>query len=139
LLTWRLQLTGQSPEERLLSGTYECVFSYEKDVQLPISVLWILNTVWEVLALCLSFWIAVKHFRNLRRLSLSKGSTAGDCFRVLIKSHVLYFLRWVCNVKVDIFLCSSSARASFVCVSCFQLAYLSPLLSVRQPVIDICL
>jgi hypothetical protein len=52
-----------------------------------------LNTVWEVLALCLSVWIAVKHFRDLRRLDLSTGSIIGDCFRVLIKSHVLYFAR----------------------------------------------
>ncbi|KAG2335786.1 hypothetical protein BDR05DRAFT_971439 [Suillus weaverae] len=70
-------------------------------------MIWMVNTVWEVLALCLSVWIAVKHFRGLRRLGQSTGSTIGDCFRVLIKSHVLYF-------------------ASFVCV---QLGYLSPELS----------
>ncbi|KAG2348157.1 hypothetical protein BDR05DRAFT_957852 [Suillus weaverae] len=73
-------------------------------------MVWMLNTVWEVLALCLSVWIAVKHFRDLRRLGPSTGSTIGDCFRVLIKSHVLYF-------------------ASFVCVSCFELGYLYPQLS----------
>ncbi|KAG2072128.1 hypothetical protein BDR04DRAFT_1117177 [Suillus decipiens] len=38
-----------------------------------------------------SFWVAVKHFRDLRRLNQSTESTIGDCFRVLIKSHVLYF------------------------------------------------
>ncbi|KAG1756144.1 hypothetical protein EDD22DRAFT_912690 [Suillus occidentalis] len=53
---------------------------------------WMLNTVWEVVALCLSVWIAVKHFRDMRRLlGPSTGSTIGDCFRVLMKSHVLYF------------------------------------------------
>ncbi|KAG2341251.1 hypothetical protein BDR05DRAFT_965678 [Suillus weaverae] len=71
-----------------------------------------LNTIWEVLALCLAVWIVVKHFRDLRRLGPSTGLTIGDCFRVLIKSHVLYF--------------AGSARASFVCVSCLQLNYLSP-------------
>ncbi|KAG1779940.1 hypothetical protein EV702DRAFT_48496 [Suillus placidus] len=97
-------------EELILSGTYMCNYGYEADVQLLSSMVWMLNTVWEVLALCLSVWIAVKHFRDLRRLGPSTGSTIGDCFRVLIKSHVLYF-------------------ASFVCVSCFELGYLSPVLS----------
>ncbi|KAG1778948.1 hypothetical protein EV702DRAFT_1043931 [Suillus placidus] len=103
------------PEEVILSGTYMCNYGYEGDIQLLFSMIWMLNTVWEVLALCLSLWIAVKHFRTLRRLGPSTGSTIGDCFRVLIKSHVLYF--------------ASSARASFVCVSCFELAYISPQLS----------
>ncbi|KAG2341260.1 hypothetical protein BDR05DRAFT_965703 [Suillus weaverae] len=93
-------------EELILSGTYMCNYGYE-GFQLLTSMVWMLNTVWEVLALCLSVWIAVKHFRELRRLGPSTGSTIGDCFRVLIKSHVLYF-------------------ASFVCVSCLQLGYLSP-------------
>ncbi|KAG1774461.1 hypothetical protein EV702DRAFT_524941 [Suillus placidus] len=96
-------------EELILSGTYTCNYGYEGD-QFLNSMVWVLNTVWEVLALCLSVWIAVKHFRELRRLGPSTGSTIGDCFRVLIKSHVLYF-------------------ASFVCVSCLQLGYLSPQLS----------
>ncbi|KAG1776530.1 hypothetical protein EV702DRAFT_337991 [Suillus placidus] len=97
-------------EEQILSGTHTCNYGSEGDVQLLMSMVWMLNTVWEVLALCLSVWIAIKHFRDLRRLGSSTGSTIGDCFRVLIKSHVLYF-------------------ASFVCVSCFQLGYLSPGLS----------
>ncbi|KAG1778965.1 hypothetical protein EV702DRAFT_112783 [Suillus placidus] len=78
-------------EELILSGSYMCNYRFEGDAQLLISMLWMLNTFWEVLALCLSVWIAVKHFRDLRRLGLSTGSTIGDCFRVLIKSHVLYF------------------------------------------------
>ncbi|KAG1778959.1 hypothetical protein EV702DRAFT_112628 [Suillus placidus] len=94
-------------EELILSGTYTCNYGYEADVQLLVSMIWMLNTVWEVLALCLSVWIAVKHFRDLRRLGPSTRSTIGDCFRVLIKSHVLYF-------------------ASFVGVSCLQLGLLSP-------------
>ncbi|KAG2107159.1 uncharacterized protein F5147DRAFT_209389 [Suillus discolor] len=93
--------------ELIISGMYMCNFEYEGDAQLLATMVWMLNTVWEVLALCLAVWIAVKHFRDLRRLSPSTGSTIGDCFRVLIKSHVLYF-------------------ASFVGVSSLQLTILSP-------------
>ncbi|KIK35415.1 hypothetical protein CY34DRAFT_812198 [Suillus luteus UH-Slu-Lm8-n1] len=71
-------------EEVILSGMHMCSYSYEGDVPLLFSM---------VLALCLSVWIAVKHFRDLRRLGPSTGSTIGDCFRVLIQSHVLYFAR----------------------------------------------
>ncbi|KAG1774469.1 hypothetical protein EV702DRAFT_1047637 [Suillus placidus] len=99
-------------EELIISGTYMCNYGYEGDVQLLAAMIWVLNTVWEVIALCLAVWIAVKHFRDLRQLGLSTGSTIGDCFRVLIKSHVLYF--------------ASSARASFAGVSCLQLGFLSP-------------
>ncbi|KAG1817913.1 hypothetical protein EV424DRAFT_1644981 [Suillus variegatus] len=84
-------------EELILSGIYVCTGVYSGDDQLLFSMTWILNTVWEVLSLCLSVWVAVKHFR----------STVGDCFRVLIQSHVLYF-------------------ASFVGVSCLQLTLISP-------------
>jgi hypothetical protein len=75
----------------ILSGTHMCGYESEGDVQLLISMAWMLVTVWEVLALCLSVWVARKHFRDLRRLGPSAGSTIGDCFRALIKSHVLYF------------------------------------------------
>jgi hypothetical protein len=93
LLTCRTWLIGQTPEELILSGIHMCSYKYEGDVQLLISMAWTLNSVWEVLTLCLSVWIAVKHFHDLRRLGPSTGSTIGDCFRVLIKSHVLYFAR----------------------------------------------
>ncbi|KAG2344296.1 hypothetical protein BDR05DRAFT_1018580 [Suillus weaverae] len=102
-------------EELILSGTHTCVYEYDGNVQLLFAMIWMLNSVWEVLALCLSVWIAVKHFCDLRQLNPSTGSTIGNCFRVLIKSHVLYF--------------ASSACASFVCVSCLQFGYLSPELS----------
>jgi len=96
-------------EEMILYGTYMCAYgprtSSEEDiVPLLTSIIWVLNTVWEVPALCLAVWIAVKHFRDLRRLG---QSTIEDCFRALIKSHVLYF-------------------ASFAGVSCVQLAYVFP-------------
>ncbi|KAG2133259.1 uncharacterized protein EDB93DRAFT_888281 [Suillus bovinus] len=95
-----------SGEEYILSGTYMCQINYPEDDVLLVSITWILATVWEVLALCLAVWIAVKHFRELRRHSA--GGIIGDCFSVLIKTHMAYF-------------------ASFVAVSCFQLiADLSP-------------
>jgi hypothetical protein len=93
LLTCRAQLIGKTPEDAILFGFLECIYSYEGNIHPLIAIVWILNTVWEVLALCLSVWIAVRQFRDLQRLSLSTGSTFGDCFRVLIKSHVLYFAR----------------------------------------------
>ncbi|KAG2103779.1 uncharacterized protein F5147DRAFT_838482 [Suillus discolor] len=94
-------------EEFILSGICICGDVYGGEDQLLPSMVWMLNTIWEVLALCLSVWVAVKHFRELRRLSPSTGSTIGDCFRVLIQSHVLYF-------------------ASFAGVSGLQFTYLSP-------------
>ncbi|KAG2104665.1 uncharacterized protein F5147DRAFT_838220 [Suillus discolor] len=104
-----IELDNIVGEELILSGMHMC--SVEGIEQLRVAMVWVLNTVWEVLALSLSVWIAVNHLRDLRRLGPSTGSTIGDCFTVLIQSHILYF-------------------ASFVGVSCFQLATdLSPELS----------
>ncbi|KAG2109681.1 uncharacterized protein F5147DRAFT_148933 [Suillus discolor] len=94
-------------EELILSGIHMCGGGYDGDPQLLMSMVWMLNTVWEVLALCLSVWIAAKHFRELRRLGPWTGSTIGDCFTVLVESHVLYF-------------------AGFASVSCIQLVNISP-------------
>ncbi|KAG2353889.1 hypothetical protein BDR07DRAFT_1495505 [Suillus spraguei] len=68
---------------------------------------WMLNTFWEVIVLCLSAWIAVKHFRSLQLVNSPTGLTIRGSFSVLIKSHVLYF-------------------ASFATVSCFKLVTLFP-------------
>ncbi|KAG2149120.1 uncharacterized protein EDB93DRAFT_1103678 [Suillus bovinus] len=101
-----------SGEEYILSGTYMCQWNYPEYVLLLGSITWILATVWEVLALCLAVWIAVKHFRELRRYSA--GGIIGNCFSVLIKTHMAYF-------------------ASFVAVSCFQLIFqLSPTILAGQ-------
>ncbi|KAG2107716.1 uncharacterized protein F5147DRAFT_201417 [Suillus discolor] len=107
-------------EELILSGRYMCDYKYEGDNQLLYLMFWMIYTVWEVLALCLSVWITVKHFHGPRRLRPSIGSTTGDFFRVLIRSHMLYF-------------------ASFVCLSCLELAIYSAELMVRRPVADVCL
>ncbi|KAG2149111.1 uncharacterized protein EDB93DRAFT_1279480 [Suillus bovinus] len=98
--------------EFVLSGTYLCQTNFAEDITLLNSITWILGTVWEVLALCLAVWIAVKHFRELRHHSA--GGIIGDCFSVLIKTHVVYF-------------------ASFVAVSCFELIRdLSPTILANQ-------
>jgi preprotein translocase subunit SecG len=102
-------LTMQSSgEEFVLSGTFECTIDFSADTQFLISMTWILVTVWEVLALCLAVWIAVKHFRELQRYSAS--GIIGDCFTVLMKTHVSYF-------------------ASILALSCFKIGLFSPRLS----------
>ncbi|KAG1883293.1 hypothetical protein F4604DRAFT_283294 [Suillus subluteus] len=81
-----MQILG---EEFVLSGTYLCTFDTTGDFIFLTSTTWILSTVWEVLALCLAVWIAVKHFRELRQYS-TRG-IIGDCWMVLMKTHVSYF------------------------------------------------
>lgn len=95
-------------EAFILSGTYQCLYDYEGDAQILISTNWMLYTAWEVLALCLAVWIAIKHFRELQQSP--RGWTIRDCFTVLMQAHLVYF-------------------ASFAAVSCFELGYLSPQLS----------
>ncbi|KAG2362762.1 hypothetical protein BDR07DRAFT_1006212 [Suillus spraguei] len=94
-------------EELILPGTYVCSYRYKGDFQFLFTMVWTLSIVWEVLALCFAVWVAVKHFHSLRQFGPSTGSTIGDCFRVLIKYHVLFF-------------------ASFVCICCIQLGSFSP-------------
>ncbi|KAG2030156.1 hypothetical protein BDR03DRAFT_974931 [Suillus americanus] len=89
-----------SGEEIILSGTYQCTIGYGRDTPLLGAIAWIVGTVWEVFALCLAVWVAVKHFSELRQHSA--GGIIGDCFTVLMKTHMFYF-------------------ASFVVVSCCRL------------------
>ncbi|KAG2337562.1 hypothetical protein BDR05DRAFT_970166 [Suillus weaverae] len=93
-----------SGDELILSGTHHCIFG-EGGGLLLFTITWILGTVWEVVALCFAVWIAVKHFRELRRYSA--GGIVGDCFAVLMKTHLVYFV-------------------SYIAGSCCQLIYLSP-------------
>jgi hypothetical protein len=67
------------------------MFDYAGDFIFLESMTSMINTVWEVLALCLAVWIAVRHFRELRQHSTSR--IIGDCFTVLMKTHVSYFAR----------------------------------------------
>ncbi|KAG1798427.1 uncharacterized protein HD556DRAFT_1440134 [Suillus plorans] len=106
------------PEELILSGVYICYFGSEGIVQLWVSIVWACYISWECLALCLSVWVAIKHFRDLRRFGSSTGSTIGDYSRVLIQSHVLYF-------------------TSFVCVSCLQLVIVPKLVNSKSMGIQI--
>ncbi|KAG2042036.1 hypothetical protein BDR03DRAFT_944399 [Suillus americanus] len=104
-------------EELILSGTYQCTIGYTEGKLLLYSIPWILDTVWEMLALCLAIWIVVKHFRELRQHSA--GGILRDSFMVLMKTHILYF-------------------ASFVAVSCFQLVIdLSPTLSADPSSLEV--
>jgi hypothetical protein len=111
-----------SGEELILSGTYQCSIGsigigHAEDTLLLGSISWIVSVVWEVLALCLAVWIAIKHFRELRQHPA--GGIIGDCFTVLIKTHVLYF-------------------ASFVAVSCFGIIFdFSPILSTNKHSMEI--
>ncbi|KAG2038827.1 hypothetical protein BDR03DRAFT_953692 [Suillus americanus] len=104
-----IEMVHVSGGEFVLSGTYQCIPGYAGDALFLVSMNWILATVWEVLALCLAVWIAVKHFRELRRHSTS--GIIGDCFTVLMQTHVSYF-------------------ASFLAISCFRIGLFSPTLSV---------
>ncbi|KAG1771176.1 hypothetical protein EV702DRAFT_657793 [Suillus placidus] len=105
-----------SGQELILSGTYVCATAYAGNIILLNSITWISATVWEVLVLFLAVWISVKHFRELRQHST--GGVIEDCFAVLLKSHVFYFV-------------------SFVAVSCFNLMVLSPAISVNPNVIGL--
>jgi len=92
-------------EDLILPGTHQCLIG--GNIHLAAEY-WLLGTAWEVLTLCLVLWSAVKHFRELYQPWTRW--TIGDCFTVLVKTHVLYF-------------------ASFATVSCLQLGYLSPAIS----------
>ncbi|OAX34302.1 hypothetical protein K503DRAFT_869010 [Rhizopogon vinicolor AM-OR11-026] len=96
-------------EEIILSGYSQCI-DVGNDIFLA-TVTWIFGAVWEIVALCLAVWIAIKHFREV-----STGRTIGDCFTALIKSHVFYF-------------------ASFAAVTCLTLGTLSPQLSNASAVV----
>lgn len=105
-----LYMIHTSTEEFVLSGTYQCMGEYGEDTLFLVIMTWILALAWEILALCLAVWIAVKHFRELRQLP-ARG-IIGDCFTVLMKTHVSYF-------------------ASFVCISCFKIGLFSPTFSAN--------
>jgi hypothetical protein len=67
-----------------------CFLSTAEDFEKLMIETWIFGIGWEILALCLAFWVVAKHFRELRRSPT--GWTAGDCFTMLIKTHTLYFI-----------------------------------------------
>ncbi|KAG1798453.1 uncharacterized protein HD556DRAFT_184242 [Suillus plorans] len=87
-----IELSHTVAKELIVSGTYMCSVEDKGDGQPLPSMIWTFNTIWRG-PHTVSFSLAVKHFLDLRRLGPSTGSTIGNCFRVLIKSHVLYFAR----------------------------------------------
>jgi len=87
----RFRLMRQILVEYILSGTHLCNVNFSNTGFSMTRITWILGTAWETIALCLAVWIAVKHFRELQRASTRWA--VGDCFTVLIKTHVFYFAR----------------------------------------------
>ncbi|KAG0693996.1 hypothetical protein DFH29DRAFT_881025 [Suillus ampliporus] len=76
--------------ELVLFGIHKCgLYINADEIRLHDATL-IPTVVWEILALFLAAWIVIKHFHELRQSPT--GSTIGDCFTVLIRSHVLYFI-----------------------------------------------
>lgn len=94
-----------SGEELVLSNIHWC--SYQGVDLLMRAENWIFITVWEVLTLCLAVWIAARHFRELP----STGSV-GDCFTVLIKTHMLYFVAFTAVSGLNLGLLSQSISES---------------------------
>ncbi|KAG2035058.1 hypothetical protein BDR03DRAFT_963569 [Suillus americanus] len=81
-----------SGEELILSGIYQCSIDstgYAEYILLLGLISGILALVWVVLALCHTVWMTIKHFRELRQYSA--GGIVGDCFTMLMKTHILYF------------------------------------------------
>ncbi|KAG1738361.1 uncharacterized protein EDB91DRAFT_1337037 [Suillus paluster] len=69
----------------IISGTYMCSYMSANGGE---ETYLITTTVWEVIALFLALWIAVKHFHGLRRSST--GWTRGGWFTVLVQPHAIY-------------------------------------------------
>ncbi|OAX35255.1 hypothetical protein K503DRAFT_802961 [Rhizopogon vinicolor AM-OR11-026] len=82
-----------SGKEHVLSGAHICLYAAQGDGIFLLEMNWILGTAWEIIVLCLAVWIAVKHFYELQRPST--GWTVGDCFTILVKTHVFYFASFI--------------------------------------------
>ncbi|OAX32759.1 hypothetical protein K503DRAFT_869974 [Rhizopogon vinicolor AM-OR11-026] len=93
VITMILTIMRVSGEELVLSGAHMCTYSPSGDGMIVFEVSWIVATAWETLVLCLAVWIAVKHFRELQRPSTRW--IVGDCFMILVKTHVFYFASFV--------------------------------------------
>jgi hypothetical protein len=84
----------QIPEVFILFGNAQCTSDFQEgsDDLLLALMTWMIPAAWEVLALYLAVWIAVKRVRELQR-PLRGWLGAGDCFAVLTETHVVYFAR----------------------------------------------
>ncbi|KAG1793592.1 uncharacterized protein HD556DRAFT_461956 [Suillus plorans] len=99
---------GVSGVENILSGNHQCSENMNAEDRRLNAETTVPTTVWEILALCLAVWIVIKHFRELQKSPT--GANIRDCFVVLMRSHMLYFI-------------------TFAIVSCFNLGTLSPNMS----------
>jgi len=88
-------------EELDLSGIHICAVQFERNALFLNEMTWILGFAWETLALSLAVWIAIKHFRELQRTST--GWAVGDCYTILMQTHVFYFARWDRDLNIVIF------------------------------------
>ncbi|KAG2124171.1 hypothetical protein DEU56DRAFT_827942 [Suillus clintonianus] len=95
-----------SAVEIILSGNNMCfnINDSPGSLQSLNYLMFIPTFVWEILALSLSLWIVIKHFRELRQSST--GSIIEDCFTALIRSHVPYFVGFAAMSLFDIGLLS---------------------------------
>ncbi|KAG1862310.1 hypothetical protein F4604DRAFT_1071414 [Suillus subluteus] len=76
-----------SAQEVILSDHYICIDSMNMDMTNLTYESVISTAVWEILALFLTAWIVIKHFRQS-----PTGSTIGHRFKMLTQSHMFYFL-----------------------------------------------
>jgi len=111
-------------EELDLFGIHLCAYEFEGNAIYLSKITWILSSAWETLALSLAVWIAMKHFRELQRAST--GWSVGDCYTILMQTHVFYFARWGRNLNIVIFSRSHPWHTSFIVVSCIYLIDFSP-------------
>ncbi|KAG2345185.1 hypothetical protein BDR05DRAFT_998776 [Suillus weaverae] len=129
--------------EVVLYGT-QCVYEINSSEQQRMFEAYTAATAWEAVTLCLAIWIVVKHLRELQ--PRSTGWTAiSDCFTVLLKTHVLYFVIFAISSGLNIglmvphFSASSSVGAQIYrgileFATLFQMFVVGPrlILSVRE-------
>ncbi|KAG2124059.1 hypothetical protein DEU56DRAFT_41062 [Suillus clintonianus] len=134
---------GYSGGETVLSGYHICGYNLDTDAVDLNDDMIIPTAIWEVLAFVLSVWIVTKHLHELRQSQ--RGSTIGDCFTVLIRSHMRYFLAFAVVACLTLgglsqnFMHSSSLGAAVYAgvaniAQVFQMCLLGPrlILGVRE-------
>jgi hypothetical protein len=81
---------GVSAQQAVLSGYDTCMTNIDTYMMHLIYESVIPTTIWEILALFLTIWVIIKYFREQKQLL-----TKGNCFTILVESHVFYFLAFV--------------------------------------------
>ncbi|KAG2058184.1 hypothetical protein BDR06DRAFT_104252 [Suillus hirtellus] len=106
---------GISGKEFVLSGYHICLVQIDT-YQMNLNHEMVIPTaIWEILAFLLAIWIVILRFYEMRQSQ--SGSSIGDCFKMLIKSHAWYFL-------------------AFAAVACFNIGDLAPGLRHSTTVAD---